>query len=59
MTVDPQCQGLLGEIPGYVWAPARGGGLKEEPVKVERRRLRRVALCRDGPRSGDWSVAVA
>ena len=34
MTVDPSCQGLLGEIPGYTWAPARGGGWKEEPIKI-------------------------
>lgn len=34
MTVDPHCTGLLGEIPGYTWAPVRGGGFKEEPVKV-------------------------
>ena len=34
MTVSPDCAGLLGEIPGYTWAPNRGGGFKEEPVKV-------------------------
>lgn len=34
MTVAPACQGLLGEIPGYTWAPNRGGGFKEEPIKV-------------------------
>lgn len=35
MTVSPLCQGLLSEIPGYTWAPNRGGsGFKEEPVKV-------------------------
>ena len=34
MTVSPSCQGLLGEIPGYTWQPNRGGGFKEEPVKV-------------------------
>jgi phage terminase large subunit len=34
MTVSPLCQGLLGEIPGYTWAPNRGGGFKEEPVKI-------------------------
>lgn len=34
MTVSPDCQGLLGEIPGYTWAPNRGGGFKEEPIKV-------------------------
>jgi hypothetical protein len=34
MTVSSDCQGLLGEIPSYTWAPNRGGGFKEEPVKV-------------------------
>lgn len=34
MTISPDCHGLLGEIPGYTWAPNRGGGFKEEPVKV-------------------------
>jgi phage terminase large subunit len=34
MTVSPLCQGLLGEIPSYTWAPNKGGGFKEEPVKV-------------------------
>ena len=34
MTVSPFCTGLLGEIPGYTWAPNRGGGFKEEPVKI-------------------------
>ena len=34
LTVDPSCAGLLSELPGYVWMPARGGGLQERPVEV-------------------------
>jgi hypothetical protein len=34
LTVDPNCQGLLNEIPGYTWMPARGGGLQERPIEV-------------------------
>jgi phage terminase large subunit len=34
MTVDPKCQGLLGEMPGYTWMPDRHGGLKEKPIEV-------------------------
>lgn len=34
MSVDPSCTGLLAEMPGYTWAPQRGGGFKEEPVKM-------------------------
>lgn len=34
MTVAPSCTGLLGELPGYTWAPARGGGMRERPVEV-------------------------
>jgi PBSX family phage terminase large subunit len=34
MTVSPRCNGLLSEIPGYVWATTRGSGItKDEPVK--------------------------
>jgi PBSX family phage terminase large subunit len=36
LTVSPSCTGLLGEMPGYVWAPDRlSGGFKEAPIKVE------------------------
>jgi PBSX family phage terminase large subunit len=36
LTVSPYCVGLLGEMPGYVWAPDKlAGGFKEAPVKVE------------------------
>jgi len=35
MTVDPRCEGLLGEMPGYTWATDRkGGGLAEKPVEI-------------------------
>lgn len=34
MTVDPKCQGLLGELPGYTWQPDRLGGLKEKPIEI-------------------------
>jgi phage terminase large subunit len=34
MTVDPNCVGLLGEIPGYTWKPNRAGGFHEEPIEV-------------------------
>lgn len=34
MTIDPRCAGLLGEIPGYTWAPDRLGGFHERPVDV-------------------------
>jgi PBSX family phage terminase large subunit len=36
MTIDPRCEGLLGEIPDYRWKPDRlTGGLKEEPLKED------------------------
>jgi phage terminase large subunit len=34
LIVDPTCQGLLGELPGYTWAPNRAGGFFERPVEV-------------------------
>jgi len=34
MTVDPSCSGLIGEIPGYTWAPNKQGGFHERPVEV-------------------------
>ena len=34
MTVEPSCQGLLGEIPGYTWAVNRAGGFQEKPIEV-------------------------
>lgn len=34
MTVDPSCTGLIGEIPGYTWAPNKAGGFHERPVEV-------------------------
>lgn len=34
MTVDPSCVGLINEVPGYTWAPAKGGGFHERPVEV-------------------------
>jgi PBSX family phage terminase large subunit len=34
LTVAPACSGLLSEMPGYVWMPARGGGLQERPIEV-------------------------
>lgn len=34
MTVDPSCAGLIGEIPGYTWAPNKAGGFHERPVEV-------------------------
>ena len=34
MTVDPSCQGLLMEIPGYTWAPSKAGGFHERPIDI-------------------------
>lgn len=34
MTVNPGCVGLLGEMPGYTWAPNRAGGFYEKPIDV-------------------------
>ena len=34
MTIDPKCQQLRNEIPGYTWAPQRGGGFQEKPIDV-------------------------
>jgi PBSX family phage terminase large subunit len=34
MTVDPACRGLLGEIPGYTWAPNKAGGFHERPIEI-------------------------
>ncbi|HEX5466378.1 MAG TPA: phage terminase large subunit [Candidatus Limnocylindrales bacterium] len=34
LTVDPACEGLLGELPGYTWAPNRLGGYHERPIEI-------------------------
>ncbi len=34
MTVAPSCTGLLGELPGYTWAPNRQGGFHEKPIDI-------------------------
>jgi phage terminase large subunit len=34
MTVAPRCAGLLGEIPGYVWAKDRAGGFRDRPIEI-------------------------
>ena len=34
MTIDPRCNQLRSEIPGYTWAPQRGGGFKEVPIDL-------------------------
>jgi phage terminase large subunit len=34
MTVAPECTGLLGELPGYTWAPNKAGGFHERPIEV-------------------------
>ncbi len=34
MIVAPSCSGLLGEIPGYTWAPNRAGGFHEKPIEI-------------------------
>ena len=34
MTIDPSCDGLLGEMPGYTWMTDRGGGFKEKPIEI-------------------------
>jgi hypothetical protein len=34
MTISPKCSGLLGEIPGYTWAPNRAGGFHEKPIDI-------------------------
>ena len=34
MTVDPNCRGLLGELPGYTWAPNKAGGFHEKPIDI-------------------------
>jgi phage terminase large subunit len=34
MTVAPRCTGLLGEMPGYTWAPNRQGGFHEKPIDI-------------------------
>lgn len=34
MTIDPKCSGLLGELPGYTWMPARTGGFQERPIEI-------------------------
>ena len=35
MTIDPSCDLLLSELPGYTWKPARGGGYQEVPVEID------------------------
>jgi phage terminase large subunit len=32
MFVSPSCAGLLGEVPGYTWAPDRLGGFHDRPI---------------------------
>lgn len=34
MTVEPAAAGLLGELPGYTWAPNRAGGFHEKPIEM-------------------------
>lgn len=34
MTVAPSCLGLLGELPGYTWAPNKLGGFHEKPIEL-------------------------
>lgn len=34
MTIHPACRGLLGELPGYTWAPNKAGGFHEKPIEV-------------------------
>ncbi len=35
MTVSPDCSGLLGEVPAYVWKQERGSGaMADSPIKV-------------------------
>lgn len=34
MTVAPECRGLLGELPGYTWAPNKAGGFHERPIEI-------------------------
>ena len=34
MTIDPSCDGLLGEMPGYTWMTDRAGGFKEKPIEI-------------------------
>lgn len=34
MIVAPSCTGLLGELPGYTWAPNRAGGFHERPIEI-------------------------
>ena len=34
MTISPRCTGLLGEMPGYVWAKDRSGAFREHPVEI-------------------------
>jgi phage terminase large subunit len=59
MTVSPDCQGLLGEIPGYTWAPQRGGGLREEPVKVNDDACDALRYAVMAVRQGSWTVVAA
>ena len=35
MTIDPSCDLLLSELPGYTWMPAKGGGWQERPVEID------------------------
>jgi hypothetical protein len=34
MSIAPTCRGLLGELPGYTWAPNRQGGFHEKPIDI-------------------------
>jgi PBSX family phage terminase large subunit len=63
MTVAPACQGLLTEMPGYVWATQRGSGMtKDEPTKQNDDACDALRYAVMGLRSG-WQgasdVAVA
>jgi hypothetical protein len=58
LSVSPVCQGLLGEIPGYVWQTDRGSGLtRDVPVKVNDDACDALRYGIMGMRGGSWRGA--
>jgi PBSX family phage terminase large subunit len=60
LLVSPDCSGLLGELPGYVWASDRNG-VRDVPVKQNDDAcdaLRYAVMGLRGAVSGNWSMVA-
>ena len=60
LLVSPDCEGLLAELPGYVWASDRNG-IRDVPVKLGDDAcdaLRYAVFALRGAPSGEWSLVA-